>query len=206
MHGALQSKHPSNLYWTSSCSSHGAHYLNKNKSLIKTLILRITSKSLQNTFKRLWRQFVGYCHMSAFSMEYWCAFLWYWWQSFFMASVFRSLLGFFCSLFFLLFVCFFCLILFLLPFLLCFFSMRRQKGQLSRPTQESIHVVLQLVKAVAWLNNFQPAFTLELTSTTWKVSVFGVILVLIFPYSDWIQRHTECLSIFSPNVGKYWSG
>ena len=104
MHGALQSKHPSNLYWTSSCSSHGAHYLNKNKSLIKTLILRITSKSLQNTFKRLWRQFVEYCHMSAFSMEYWCTFLWYWWQSFFMASVFRLLFGFFYSLFFLLFV------------------------------------------------------------------------------------------------------
>ena len=79
-------------------------------------------------------------------------------------------------------------------------------GQLSRPTQESMHVMLQLVKVVAWLNIFQPAFILELTSTTWKVSVFGIILVLIFPYSNWIRRHTECLSIFSPNVGKYWSG
>ena len=123
------------------------------------------------------------------------------WHQYFVYFSVSFILYFFCFLF-----CFFCLILFLLRFLLCFFSMRRQKGQLSRPTQESIHVVLQLVKAVAWLNNFQPAFTLELTSTTWKVSVFGVILVLIFPYSDWIRRHTECLSIFSPNVGKYWSG
>ena len=29
-----------------------------------------------------------------------------------------------------------------------------------------------------------------LTNTAWKVSVFGVILVGIFPYSDWIQRYT----------------
>ena len=28
-------------------------------------------------------------------------------------------------------------------------------------------------------------------------------LVRIFPYSDWIRRNTEYLSVFSPNVGKY---
>ena len=33
--------------------------------------------------------------------------------------------------------------------------------------------------------------------TGWKVSVFGVFLVHIFPHSDWIRR------IFSPNAGKY---
>ena len=39
-----------------------------------------------------------------------------------------------------------------------------------------------------------------MNSTVWKVSVFGVFLVGIFPHSDWTQRDTE---IFSPNAGKY---
>ena len=33
--------------------------------------------------------------------------------------------------------------------------------------------------------------------TAWKVSVFGVFLVHIFPHSDWIQRDTPCLSLQS---------
>ena len=40
-------------------------------------------------------------------------------------------------------------------------------------------------------------------STEWKVSVFGVFLVRIFPYLDRIQKDTEYLSIFIPNAGKY---
>ena len=28
-------------------------------------------------------------------------------------------------------------------------------------------------------------------------------LVCIFPHSHWIRRDTECLSVFSPNAGKY---
>ena len=43
----------------------------------------------------------------------------------------------------------------------------------------------------------------QLTVTAWKVSVFGVFLVSIFLHLDWIQRHTEYLSVFSPNAGKY---
>ena len=35
--------------------------------------------------------------------------------------------------------------------------------------------------------------------TAWKVSVFGVSLLRIFPHSDWIRY----LSVFSPNAGKY---
>ena len=35
-----------------------------------------------------------------------------------------------------------------------------------------------------------------------KVSVFGVILVAIFPHSDWIRRDAEYLSVFNPNAGK----
>ena len=38
--------------------------------------------------------------------------------------------------------------------------------------------------------------------TAWKVSVFGVILVRIFPHSDRIRTDTEYLSVFRPNVGK----
>ena len=37
----------------------------------------------------------------------------------------------------------------------------------------------------------------------WKVSVFAVFLVYIFPYSDWIRRDTSHFSVFSPNAGKY---
>ena len=39
--------------------------------------------------------------------------------------------------------------------------------------------------------------------SAWKVSVFGVFLVLIFPYLDWIRRDTPYPSVFSPNAGKY---
>ena len=39
--------------------------------------------------------------------------------------------------------------------------------------------------------------------TAWKMFVFGVILVRIFPHSDWISRETPYVSVFSPNAGKY---
>ena len=39
--------------------------------------------------------------------------------------------------------------------------------------------------------------------TAWKVSVIGVILVSIFPHSDWAGRDTLYLFVFSPNAGKY---
>ena len=39
--------------------------------------------------------------------------------------------------------------------------------------------------------------------TTWKVSVFGVFLVLNFPHSNWIWRDTPYLSVFCLNTGKY---
>ena len=41
-------------------------------------------------------------------------------------------------------------------------------------------------------------------SISWKLPVFGVILVRIFPYSDWIPRDTPYLSVWSPNLGKYF--
>ena len=44
---------------------------------------------------------------------------------------------------------------------------------------------------------------LDISITTWKMSVFGVFLVRIFPHLDWIRRGTPYLSVFSPNTGKY---
>ena len=38
--------------------------------------------------------------------------------------------------------------------------------------------------------------------TAQRLSVFGVILVRILPYSDWIQRDTKYVSVFIPNAGK----
>ena len=43
-----------------------------------------------------------------------------------------------------------------------------------------------------------------ITLTAWKVSVFRVFLVLIFPHSYWIRRDTACLPVFSMNAWKYW--
>ena len=40
------------------------------------------------------------------------------------------------------------------------------------------------------------------THTAWKLSIFGVFLVHIFPYSDWIARYIPYLSVFSPNAPK----
>ena len=35
------------------------------------------------------------------------------------------------------------------------------------------------------------------------MSLFGVILVCIFPNLDWIRKDTKYLSVFSPIAGKY---
>ena len=37
----------------------------------------------------------------------------------------------------------------------------------------------------------------------WKVFVFWVFLVRIFPHSDWIRKDTSDLALFSPKAGKY---
>ena len=39
--------------------------------------------------------------------------------------------------------------------------------------------------------------------TAWKVSVFRVSLVCIFPHLDWIRRDSPYLCVFSPNAGKF---
>ena len=50
-----------------------------------------------------------------------------------------------------------------------------------------------------WLlfNSFRWSLIDLVWSTTWKVPVFGVFLVRIFPHSDWIRRDTVSLRIQS---------
>ena len=43
------------------------------------------------------------------------------------------------------------------------------------------------------------------TFTAWKVSVFGVFLVFIFPHSDWIQRDTEYLTFYAVFVLSFFN-
>ena len=45
--------------------------------------------------------------------------------------------------------------------------------------------------------------TWRILINVWKVFVFGVLLVRIFPHSEWVRRETEYFSVFSPTVGEY---
>ena len=56
-----------------------------------------------------------------------------------------------------------------------------------------IHLAL---RSSAYFHEFQ-----QNTHTAWRVSIFGVILVRIFPHLDWIRRDTPYFSVFSPNAG-----
>ena len=57
-------------------------------------------------------------------------------------------------------------------------------------------------RKLQFLPSFELVNSVSISYTAWKVSVFGVILVRIFPHSDWIWRDTRYLSVFSPNTGK----
>ena len=65
-------------------------------------------------------------------------------------------------------------------------------------------VIYTLVFICFWDNYFQSTSTLQSTTliTAGKVFVFGVFLVRIFLYSDWIWRDTLYLSVFKPNAVK----
>ena len=61
--------------------------------------------------------------------------------------------------------------------------------------------ILQIINtSPSWVPLLSGVFR---TFSAWKVSVFRVILVRVFPHSDWIRRNTEHLSVFSPNAGNY---
>ena len=66
----------------------------------------------------------------------------------------------------------------------------------------SQHVVFwyRISKAL-WIDVKLGVLTI-LTITAWKLSLFEVFPVRIFPYSDWIPKDTPYLSVFSPNAGK----
>ena len=61
---------------------------------------------------------------------------------------------------------------------------------------------LHVFKGDSSIALYQPGSKQRRLSTAWKVSKYGVLLVRIFPHSDWIRRDTEYLSVFSPNAGK----
>ena len=56
--------------------------------------------------------------------------------------------------------------------------------------------VIMTLLQVEILDKFEDIFVSlllnHLSTTAWKVPVFGVILVRIFPHLDWIQRNTRC--------------
>ena len=41
--------------------------------------------------------------------------------------------------------------------------------------------------------------------TAWKVSVFGVILVLIFPHLDWIKKNRKIWTRITPNTDTFYA-
>ena len=53
-----------------------------------------------------------------------------------------------------------------------------------------------------WVNHESEIRMNKKLNTAWKVSVYGVFLVRIFPHSDWIWRDTPYLTVCSPNAGK----
>ena len=52
--------------------------------------------------------------------------------------------------------------------------------------------VLKVRRTFACHKRYFWTFTNSWIYTAWKVSIFGVILVCIFPHSDWIQRDKDC--------------
>ena len=67
-------------------------------------------------------------------------------------------------------------------------------------------VHLATFSSIKVVNGWEPLDILAKSSvldTAWKVFVFRVLLVRIFPHFNWIRRDTPYLFVFSPNTGKY---
>ena len=78
---------------------------------------------------------------------------------------------------------------------------------LSRPTNQPTNKLLSRPTNSCFFNNYFDVGLLAWEvnidiNTAWKMSVFGLILIHIFPYSNWIRRDTPHLSVFSPKAGK----
>ena len=61
------------------------------------------------------------------------------------------------------------------------------------------------IKARSTMLSLQIFRVLEDLNTAWKVFVFGVILVRIFPHLDWIRRDSSYFSEFSENARNSWT-
>ena len=61
----------------------------------------------------------------------------------------------------------------------------------------SLHFLYDILRCIPWFFKFICVF-----ATAWKLSIFGVILVRIFSYSDRIWKDTEYFSVWSLNAGK----
>ena len=64
-------------------------------------------------------------------------------------------------------------------------------------SKKTIKMKFGRIETLAIFNKSSKKNFFRATHTAWKVSVFGVILVRIFPHSDWIRRDTEYFSIQS---------
>ena len=79
-------------------------------------------------------------------------------------------------------------------------SLRMLSGKIRIPWYH--HKLSFSFLALLTLLQFDFCNSSNIITTAWKVTVFGVILVRIFPYSDWIQRDALYVSVFSLNTGK----
>ena len=67
-------------------------------------------------------------------------------------------------------------------------------------TSAIIIITLSLWTTVYFSCNWSFTCNSFINFTAWKVSLFGVILVCIFPHSDWMRRNKDTIySVFSSN-------
>ena len=60
----------------------------------------------------------------------------------------------------------------------------------------SIYAIVSIAKKIIVILSFKNSiFSNNIFNVTWKVSVFGVFLVRIFPHSDWIRRDRYFVSL-----------
>ena len=59
---------------------------------------------------------------------------------------------------------------------------------------------------ISFLKYYQPTANKSYFPTNaWKLSVFGVIMDLNFPHSDWIWRDTEMPARITPNTDTFYA-
>ena len=79
--------------------------------------------------------------------------------------------------------------------------MSRERASLFLQYPVLLSIKKRTARFLFWISSEKVHLILSITA--WKVSIFGVILVRIFPHLDWIGRDTPYLSVLSPNAEKY---